>query len=92
MQKKSGFVMLLLSSRNIHSFYVITFLNSLLKGLQGFSTLVKQIISHEIRLKCNISDHNMKDVYPGTGLSLLELLWACATSQQVERRLNRLKI
>jgi len=49
--------------------YIITFLNSLLKGLQEFSTL-KQTISFEIGLKCIISDYNeghmIKGVaYPG---------------------------
>jgi len=37
--------------------YIMTFLDSLLKGVQEFSTL-KQIISFEIGLKCIISDYN----------------------------------
>jgi hypothetical protein len=37
--------------------YVITFLDSLLEGLQGFPTL-KQIVSLNIGLKCIISDYN----------------------------------
>ena len=49
--------MLLLSPKNIHFIYIITFLDSLLKGLQEFSTF-KQIIFLEIGLKCIISDYN----------------------------------
>ncbi len=49
--------MQLYASRNIHFLYIITFLESLLEGLQEFSTL-KQIISLEIELKCIISDYN----------------------------------
>jgi len=53
--------MLLLSSKNIHFIYIITFLDSLLKELQEFSTS-QQIISLEIRLKCIISDYNLSHI------------------------------
>jgi mRNA-degrading endonuclease RelE of RelBE toxin-antitoxin system len=48
--------MLLLSSKNVHLMYKIIFLDSLLKGLQEFSTS-KQIVSLEIGLNCVISDY-----------------------------------
>jgi len=53
--------MLLLSSQSIHYIHIITFLDSFLKGLQGFSTL-KQIKFLEIRLKCILSDYNQDHV------------------------------
>ena len=43
--------------KSIHLLYIFTFLESLLKALQEFSTS-KQIISHEIGLKRIISYHN----------------------------------
>ena len=49
--------MQLYASRNIHFLYIITFLDSLLEGLQECPTL-KQITSLEIGLKCIISDYN----------------------------------
>ena len=45
------------ASKYIHFLYIITFLDSLLEGLQGFSTL-KQIVSLNIGLKRIISDYN----------------------------------
>jgi len=53
--------MLLLSSKNIHFIYIITFLDSLLNELQEFSTL-QQTISFEIGLKCIISDYNVSHI------------------------------
>jgi len=47
----------LLSLKNIHFMYIITFFDSLLKGLQEFPTF-KQIIFFEIGLKCFKSDYN----------------------------------
>jgi hypothetical protein len=47
-------LMKLYASRNIHFLYIITFLDSLLEGLQGFPTL-KQIVSLNIGLKCIIT-------------------------------------
>jgi hypothetical protein len=49
--------MQLFASSNIHFMYKMSFLDSLLEGLQEFPTL-KQIISLEIELKCIISDNN----------------------------------
>ena len=49
--------MLLYASRSIHFLYIITFLDSLLEGLQEIPVL-KKIISLEIGLKCIISDYN----------------------------------
>jgi hypothetical protein len=49
--------MQLYASRNIHFLYIITFLDSLLEGLQEFPTL-EQLVSLNIRLKCIISDYN----------------------------------
>ena len=49
--------MQLYASKHIHFLYIITFLDSLLKGLQGFPTL-KQIVSLNIGLKSIISDYN----------------------------------
>jgi hypothetical protein len=49
--------MKLYSSRNIHFLYIITFLDSLLEGLQEFATL-KQFVSLNNGLKCIISDYN----------------------------------
>ena len=43
--------MQLYASRNIHFLNVITFLDSLLEGLQEFPTL-KQFVSLDIELKC----------------------------------------
>jgi hypothetical protein len=54
---KIRFLMQLYASRNIHFLYVITFLDSLLEGLQEFPTL-KQFVSLKIGLKCIISDYN----------------------------------
>ena len=45
----------LYASRNIQFLYIITSLDSLLKRLQEFPTY---IISHEIVLKCIISNYN----------------------------------
>jgi len=53
----SSFLTLLMSSKSIYFIFTITFLNSLLKRLQEFSTL-KQITSLEIELKYIISDYN----------------------------------
>jgi hypothetical protein len=50
-------LMQLFSSRNIHSLYIITFLDSLLKGIQDFSTL-KKIVSLDIGLKDIINNYN----------------------------------
>jgi hypothetical protein len=49
--------MQLYASRNIHFLYIITFLDSLLEGLQEFPAL-KQFVSLDIGLKCIISDYN----------------------------------
>jgi hypothetical protein len=49
--------MQLYASKHIRFLYIITFLDSLLKGLQGFPTL-KQIVSLNIGLKSIISDYN----------------------------------
>ena len=49
--------MQLYASKYIHFLYMITFLDSLLEGLQGFPTL-KQIVSLNIGLKHIISDYN----------------------------------
>jgi hypothetical protein len=51
------FLMQLYASRNICFLYIITFLDSLLEGLQEFPTL-KQFISLDIGLKCILSDYN----------------------------------
>jgi hypothetical protein len=51
------FLIQLYASKYIHFLYIITFLDSLLEGLQGFPTL-KQIVSLNIGLKCIISDYN----------------------------------
>ena len=51
------FLMQLYASRNIHFLYIITFLDSLLEGLQEILTL-KQFVSLDIGLKCIISDYN----------------------------------
>jgi len=51
------FLMQLYASKHIRFLYIITFLDSLLKGLQGFPTL-KQIVSLNIGLKSIISDYN----------------------------------
>ena len=51
------FLMQLYASKYICFLYIITFLDSLLEGLQGFPTL-KQIVSLNIGLKCIISDDN----------------------------------
>jgi hypothetical protein len=45
------------ASRNIHFLFMITFLDSLLEGLQESPTL-KQFVSLDIALKCIISDYN----------------------------------
>jgi hypothetical protein len=45
------------ASKYIFFLYIITFLDSLLEGLQGFPTL-KQIVSLNIGLKRIISDYN----------------------------------
>jgi hypothetical protein len=49
--------MQLYASQYIHFLYIITFLDSLLEGLQEFPTL-KQIVSLNIGLKHIISDYN----------------------------------
>ena len=49
--------MQLYASKYIRFLYIITFLDSLVKGLQGFLTL-KQIVSLNIGLKSIISDYN----------------------------------
>jgi hypothetical protein len=49
--------MQLYASKYIHFLYIITFLDSLLEGRQGFPTL-KQIASLNIGLKRIISDYN----------------------------------
>ena len=49
--------MQLYASKYICFLYIITFLDSLSEGLQGFPTL-KQIVSFNIRLKRIISDYN----------------------------------
>jgi hypothetical protein len=49
--------MQLYASKYICFLYIITFLDSLLEGLQGFPTL-KKIVSLNIGLKRNISDYN----------------------------------
>jgi len=51
------FLKQLYASRDIHLLYKMTFLDSLLKGLQEFPTS-KQIISLNIGLKCITSDYN----------------------------------
>jgi hypothetical protein len=51
------FLMQLYASKYIHFLYIITFLDSLLEGLQGFPTL-KQMVSLNIGLKRIISDYN----------------------------------
>jgi len=51
------FLMILLSSKTINFMYIITFLDSLLKGLQEYPTL-KQIISLDTGLKCIINNYN----------------------------------
>ena len=48
--------MQLYASKYIHFLYMITFLDSLLEGLQGFPTL-KHIVSLNIGLKRIISDY-----------------------------------
>src|ERR1700738_4315759 len=53
--------MQLYASKYIHFLYMITFLNSLLEGLQGFPTL-KQIVSLNIGLKRIISDYNQDHI------------------------------
>jgi hypothetical protein len=45
------------ASKYIRFLYIITFLDSLLEGLQGYPTL-KQIVSLNIELKRIISDYN----------------------------------
>ena len=50
------FLMQLYASKYINFLYIITFLDSLLEGLQGFPTL-KQIVSLNIGLKRIISDY-----------------------------------
>ena len=50
----NSFLMQLYASRNIHFLYIITFLHSLLEGLQKLPTL-KQIVSLNIGLKFVIS-------------------------------------
>ena len=49
------------ASQYIHFLYIITFLDSLLEGLQGFPTL-KQIVSLNIGLKRIISDYNQDHI------------------------------
>jgi hypothetical protein len=49
--------MQLYASKYIHFLYIITILDCLLEGLQGFPTL-KQIVSLNIGLKRIISDYN----------------------------------
>ena len=49
------------ASQYIHFLYIITFLDSLLEGLQGFPTL-KQIVSLNIGLKHIISDYNQDHI------------------------------
>jgi hypothetical protein len=51
------FLMQLYALRNICFLYIITFFDSLLKGLQEFPTL-KQFVSLNIGLKYIISDYN----------------------------------
>ena len=53
--------MQLYASKYIHFLYIITFLDSLLEGLQGFPTL-KQIVSLNIGLKRIISDYNQDHI------------------------------
>jgi len=53
--------MQLYALKYIHFLYIITFLESLLKGLQGFPTL-KQIILLNIGLKHIISDYNQDHI------------------------------
>ena len=53
--------MQLYASKYIHFLYMITFLDSLLEGLQGFPTL-KQIVSLNIGLKRIISDYNQDHI------------------------------
>jgi len=47
------FLMLLLSSKNIHFIHIVIFLDSLVNGLQEWSIL-KQVLSLEIGLECII--------------------------------------
>ena len=49
--------MQLYASSNIQIMYIITFVDSLLEVLQGFPTL-KQIVSLNIGVKCNINAYN----------------------------------
>jgi hypothetical protein len=51
------FLMQLYASKYIFFLYIITFLDSLLEGLQGFPTL-KKIVSLNIGLKSIISGYN----------------------------------
>jgi hypothetical protein len=53
--------MQLYASRNIHFLYIITFLDSLLEGLQEFPTL-KQFVSLDVGLKCIISDYTYRHI------------------------------
>ena len=55
------FLMQLYASKYIRFLYIITFLDSLVKGLQGFPTL-KQIVSLNIGLKSIISDYNQDHI------------------------------
>ncbi len=55
------FLMQLYASKYNHFLYIITFLDSLLEGLQGFSRL-KQIVSLNIGLKRIISDYNQNHI------------------------------
>ena len=56
------FSMHVYASRNIHSLYLITFLDSLFEVPQDFPTL-NQIITLEIELKCIISDYKRTIYY-----------------------------
>ena len=53
--------MQLYASKYNHFLYIITFLDSLLEGLQGFPRL-KQIVSLNIGLKRIISDYNQNHI------------------------------
>ena len=53
--------MQLYASKYNHFLYIITFLDSLLEGLQGFPRL-KQIVSLNIGLKRIISDYNQDHI------------------------------
>jgi hypothetical protein len=55
------FLMQLYASKYNHFLYIITFLDSLLEGLQGFPRL-KQIVSLNIGLKRIISDYNQDHI------------------------------